>query len=165
MTDFFAPSYWYGAGPDFSGLANAYASTGQTNAYNASIANTLAQANSFNPWANSGGSFGAMTNYYSGLGANYGRNTLSSIMAHKKHPSGSVTRGPDLAPPPYVNPITGSGGSGPKPFKDLWHDRFGPLAPAPVPSPYGPGGYPPMEPAVPGQQGNLQWNGMPNVSS
>jgi hypothetical protein len=161
MSDFFAPSYWYGAGPDFSGLANAYASTGQTNNYNANIANTLAQANSFNPWANSGG-FGAMTNYYSGLGANYGRNTLSSIMAHRRHPGGTVTRGPDLAPPPYVDPITGSGGSGPRNFKDLWHDRFGPLVPQlpPMPTP---------SVTVPGQQGGLQpgkdWAGNPTVSS
>jgi hypothetical protein len=67
------PSYWYGAGPDFSGLNNAYASQGQTNAYLNNQANTLAQANAYNPWANTPGGFGGQTAYYAGLGAAYGR--------------------------------------------------------------------------------------------
>jgi hypothetical protein len=75
MADFFAPSYWYGAGPDFSGLANAQASQAQTNNYLANQQNTLAQANAYNPYANSGGSFGAQPAAYAGLGAAYGRAT------------------------------------------------------------------------------------------
>jgi hypothetical protein len=104
MADFFAPSYWYGAGPDFSGLANAQASQAQTNNYLANQQNTLAQANAYNPYANSGGSFGAMPAYYAALGAAYGRQTGGFRPGMPASPSGTVTRSP-LAPIPYQSPF------------------------------------------------------------
>jgi hypothetical protein len=93
MSDMTMPSYWVGGmGNAGAGLQNAYASQAQTNAWNNQQANTLAQANSFNPWANSGGSFGAMPAYYAGLGAAYGRST-GGFRGGAGNPSGSVQRG------------------------------------------------------------------------
>jgi hypothetical protein len=75
MSDFFAPSYWYGAGPDFSGLANAQASQASNQNYFNNQNATLSAANSYNPWANTPGGFGGQTAAYAGAGAAYGRQT------------------------------------------------------------------------------------------
>jgi hypothetical protein len=96
----------------------------------------------FNPWANTPGGFGGQTDYYSALGAAYGRNTggfnaggaaaagmpewqYNQMM--KEYASGyapeAVTRGPDLPapdtsgynpiqPPPPQPPAGGGGGGG-----------------------------------------------------
>jgi hypothetical protein len=93
------PNMGFGGGSYFggSGLANAYASQAQTNNYLAQQQAALAQANAYNPWANSGGSFGAMPAYYAALGAAYGRSTGGFRPGMPASPSGTVTRSP-LAP-------------------------------------------------------------------
>ena len=88
----------------------------------------LAQANSCDPFANTG-DFGAQTAYYAGLGASYGRatggfggepgrvGTISNPGTSNPgyltsgfpsgYPSGQVQRGPDLQAPPWQNPFGG----------------------------------------------------------
>jgi len=68
-----------GGGPMSIGYNNMLAQN-QVNQFNQSMANSAAQnnaaiaaANSYNPWANSGGGFGQQTADYSALGAAYGR--------------------------------------------------------------------------------------------
>ena len=75
MTYWFDPIVGGANGPGGAGLQNAYASQAQINNWNAQQAATLAAANSFNPWANTPGGFGGLTNYYSALGAAHGRAT------------------------------------------------------------------------------------------
>jgi len=68
----------------------------------------MQQAGQYNPFAQSGG-FGAMTDYYSGMGAAYGRAT-GGFNATPAYPSGDVQRGPDL-PDLSVNPFAGMSSS------------------------------------------------------
>jgi len=103
------PNMGFGGGGYFGGSA-AYGypamSADQINAsmgYNPNAAQ-------FDPWANSPGGFGGQTDYYSGLGAAYGRETGgfgggNSIPGG--YPSGGVESAP-LAPPPYQDPFAGA---------------------------------------------------------
>jgi hypothetical protein len=49
-------------------------------------------------------------------------------------------------------------------FNDFFQNRGGNIPPQQIPSPYGPGGYPPMEPKIPGQQSGIMGY-QPTVSS
>jgi hypothetical protein len=92
----------------------------------------------FDPWANSGG-FGNMTDYYSGLGAAYGRETGG--FEGYGVPSGSVERGADLPDlsqdpfgggynptndAPYMSSAFDTSAYMPAPFSDRWGGMPGP---------------------------------------
>ena len=103
----------------------------------------------FDPWANSPGGFGAQTDYYSGLGAAYGRDT-GGFNASPGYPAGPVESAP-LDPLPYQNPFEAApppdysgGGIGSDaaaaPYQNPYSGGIGSDAvAAPYQSPYGTG--------------------------
>ena len=102
MTDMFTgmPFYWQGGGGGGLGGLGGNAATGQpamsSSQINASMGwNPYA---SFNPFANTPGGFGGQTDYYSNLGAAFGRQT-GGFNASPGYPSGNVQRGADLPAP------------------------------------------------------------------
>ena len=121
MSDFFAPSYWYGAGPSFSGLSNAQQQYNQNQNYFNNVNNTLSQAHVPQSQLYGGGSFGAQPAYYAGVGASYGRATggfggLGAPNADPFTPVGggggggstpSPFRGVEVAPSPFDTPNAG----------------------------------------------------------
>jgi hypothetical protein len=91
----YSDAFNYGNG--YTPLAN-NAINNNNLAYNANQ-NYANQVGQYDPFAQSGG-FGALTDYYSSLGAAYGRNT-GGFNAMPATPSGDVQRGPDL---PNISP-------------------------------------------------------------
>jgi hypothetical protein len=112
----------------------------------------------FNPWANSPGGFGGLTDYYSSLGAAYGRQTggfgaapsgmpewqYNQMM--KASPSGSVERGSDLPAPDTsnYNALTGQTW-GPQPAYNTYNGGANP------------GGFSPSPNYVGDSPSNQQW--------
>jgi hypothetical protein len=143
----------FGGGAYFGGNA----ATGQP-AYSAwDINNSMGwnpNAAAFNPWANTPGGFGGQTDYYSALGAAYGRQTGGFggggyDPAAWATPSGAVEYGGGLPGIPYQDPFGGGGGGGgDAPRFDPWTGEYlgggtgsdahyGPQPqPQPAPNPY-----------------------------
>jgi len=121
MTDMFTgmPFYWQGGGGGGLGGLGGNAATGQpamsSSQINASMGwNPYA---SFNPFANTPGGFGGQTDYYSNLGAAFGRQT-GGFNASPGYPSGNVQRGADLPAPDTsgYDPLGGGTPPGYNPF-------------------------------------------------
>jgi hypothetical protein len=147
--DFFAPSYWYGGGPDFSGLANAQAQYNQNQNYFGNQNATFGAVNSYNPWANTPGGFGAQTAAYAGLGAAYGRGTGG--FGGFTGSSGGPESGPIGDPSVFETgaaPIPSLGGGG-APYGGGGFRGFGGRGAGLSPlASYGGGGYDAFDPSI-----------------
>lgn len=117
------PNMGFGGGGYFGGSASLGLPAMSADQINASMG-WNPNAAQYDPWANTPGGFGGQTDYYSSLGAAYGRETGGFSGGYGGgYPSGTVERGPDLPNLSY-DPF-GGGGIAPGATYDSSTGRYG----------------------------------------
>lgn len=123
------PNMGFGGGGYFGGSASLGLPAMSADQINSSMG-WNPNAAQYNPWGNTPGGFGGQTDYYSALGAAYGRETggFGGSYGSGGYPSGTVEYGGGLPDIPYQDPFGGGyygGGGGAGATYDSSTGRYG----------------------------------------